>query len=272
MVGSTPPGAQRPSGWQADGTPAAWLPDGPGFAQSTALGQPGAPTQPGMPTQPGAPTQPGVPTQPGQPPFPPAAGFPVGPAAASWSPSGPSAMAGPGRFGGAGTGYGRPVGPAGGFVTPRTEPTAVAGFICSFLMWPVGLVLSIVGLARTGRPGSRGRGLAVAGLLISLMAAVLSVLAASIVVPVYLNQRQIAQETQVTSALGSTRDWLLTTQARNGAFPMALDSTAPATGDVSVRLVVDAAGGAPCLDATLGSTTMVASPQNGYQPVPGSCG
>ncbi|MBU4335972.1 MAG: DUF4190 domain-containing protein [Actinobacteria bacterium] len=249
MTVSTPPdgqassgwqGRQAPPGWQPDGVPVAWVPDG-----VAAVGP-----------------------------------SPAGPAPAAWptagpSTFGPSTFGGPaaaGRFGGSGTGYAPGVAQPPGLLVPRTEPTAVAGFICALLVWPVGLVLSIVGLARTGGPGVRGRGLAVAGLVISLVAALLTGLAASIVVPVYLRQREVVQQSQVSSALGATRDWLLTTQARNGAFPMALDSTAPATGDVDVRLVVDAAGGAPCLDATLGGSTMVALPQNGYQLTAGSCG
>lgn len=51
---------------------------------------------------------------------------------------------------------------------PKTEPMAIAGLILAFFMWPVGLVLSIIALRRTKAPGT-GRGLAIAGLIVSIV-------------------------------------------------------------------------------------------------------
>lgn len=46
---------------------------------------------------------------------------------------------------------------------------AIAGFILAFLFPPVGFILSIVALIRMGRHGGRGRGLAIAGIVISIL-------------------------------------------------------------------------------------------------------
>ena len=44
---------------------------------------------------------------------------------------------------------------------------AIAGFICSFLVSLLGLILSIVGLDRIKKQGGKGKGLAIAGIIIS---------------------------------------------------------------------------------------------------------
>lgn len=56
-------------------------------------------------------------------------------------------------------------------VPPRTTSgLAIAGLILAFLLPPIGLILSIVGLFKTGKGRSKGRGLAVGGIVISLLA------------------------------------------------------------------------------------------------------
>jgi hypothetical protein len=52
------------------------------------------------------------------------------------------------------------------------NPMAVAGFILSLPLCVVGFVLSCIGLRQIGRHGGRGRGLAIAGVVVSLIAMV----------------------------------------------------------------------------------------------------
>lgn len=155
--------------------------------------------------------------------------------------------------------------------SPKVDGVAVAGFVCSLLLWPVGLVLSVVGMRRTKAPTVRGRGLAVAALVLSLLGGAASGLAAFTLGPVYLDQYRAAQQAQVSTALGQTSAWVQDMRARHGGYPLALDSTAPSTDPVRVRLVPDPNGGAPCLDASLGGTTMTATPRSGYRPTDGAC-
>lgn len=140
--------------------------------------------------------------------------------------------------------------------TPRTDGVAVAGFVLSLLLWPLGLVLSLVGLGRTKDGRAKGHGLAVAGVVISLVSAVLAVMMLSVAMPVFTAQQHAAQASQVRSALTSTSVWAQNVVTDTGAYPSALDATTPRTGAVVVGLVPDPAGGPPCLQAVLGEQVM----------------
>ena len=60
--------------------------------------------------------------------------------------------------------------------TPKTNGMAITGFVCSLLCWPLGLVFSIIGMSQTGKdPSQGGRGLAIAGLVISIVFAVITI-------------------------------------------------------------------------------------------------
>ncbi|NMN02482.1 DUF4190 domain-containing protein [Bifidobacterium panos] len=52
----------------------------------------------------------------------------------------------------------------------------IAGFVCSFLISIVGLILSIVGLKQAKQSGERGQGLAIAGIVISAVRIALAIL------------------------------------------------------------------------------------------------
>jgi hypothetical protein len=61
---------------------------------------------------------------------------------------------------------------------PRsTNGLAIAGLILAFLMAPIGLILSIVGLVQAGRRGQKGKGLAIAGVVVSLLSIVTATVA-----------------------------------------------------------------------------------------------
>jgi len=55
--------------------------------------------------------------------------------------------------------------------TPRTSGMAIAGFVCAFFLPLLGLIFSIMGLNQANRSGGqiRGQGLAVAGIVISII-------------------------------------------------------------------------------------------------------
>ena len=56
---------------------------------------------------------------------------------------------------------------------PRTDPVSVLGLAAAFVFWPLGLPLSLVGLRRTRGGRWDGRGLAVGGVVVSVVAALL---------------------------------------------------------------------------------------------------
>lgn len=78
------------------------------------------------------------------------------------------------QFGGQ-PGYGAPAGPGGygGYVPPQDPKNgfAIAGLILFFTV-VLGLIFSILGLVKSGKIGGKGRGLAVAGLILSILAGV----------------------------------------------------------------------------------------------------
>ncbi len=51
---------------------------------------------------------------------------------------------------------------------PKTNGMAIAGFVCAFVFWPLGIIFSAIGLFRAGKLRS-GKGLAIAGLIISVV-------------------------------------------------------------------------------------------------------
>lgn len=158
-------------------------------------------------TQPLAPVNQPVPPTQALPPVTPAAA----PAPASAAPNSPYPGGGSGRRIGSSGLYGSgsaPVYPGGGAVPPQTpynpymqggQPNgqpgwsgsygsvppeanqkynglAIAGFICSFLVSLPGLILSIVGLNQIKKQGGKGKGLAIAGIIISAAGMVIQVI------------------------------------------------------------------------------------------------
>lgn len=107
----------------------------------------------------------------------------------------PAAFGGPTPYPGQAP-YGQP-GYYGPPATPKPTPVlAILSLVFAFLAPIVGLVLAIVALLR-GKVDGNGRGLAIAGLVTSL---VMTPLYAAVALPVYLNQRRLAEEAEVQDA------------------------------------------------------------------------
>jgi hypothetical protein len=62
-----------------------------------------------------------------------------------------------------------------GTVRPRLNVAAVLGLVFAVVFWPVGLVLSVIGLVKARRRQERGRGFAITGLAVSLIAAAVTI-------------------------------------------------------------------------------------------------
>lgn len=58
---------------------------------------------------------------------------------------------------------------------PGTNGMAIAGFVLAFFCTPLGIVFSAIGLSQTSRTGQSGRGLAIAGLVISVVSIVVGI-------------------------------------------------------------------------------------------------
>ena len=62
-------------------------------------------------------------------------------------------------------------------VERKSNTMALAGFICAFVAPLIGLILSIIGSKRAGELGGEGKGMATAGIVISIVTMVLSFIA-----------------------------------------------------------------------------------------------
>lgn len=58
----------------------------------------------------------------------------------------------------------------------KTNIWAILGLIFAFVFWPLGLVFSIVALVQLKSGREQGKGLAIAGLVISIVIAVITIL------------------------------------------------------------------------------------------------
>lgn len=65
--------------------------------------------------------------------------------------------------------------PRDGYDARPTSVAAIVGLIGAFVFWPVGLVASIIGISHTKPGRKKGRGLAIAGLIVSILAAIVAI-------------------------------------------------------------------------------------------------
>lgn len=79
--------------------------------------------------------------------------------------------------------------------TQTTSILAILGLVLAFLLAPVGLVLSVLALPKTGRGRQKGRGLAIAGVIVSIFNMILGiVLIAAIIQGVSAGSDQFREE------------------------------------------------------------------------------
>ena len=70
----------------------------------------------------------------------------------------------------------------------RYNVLAIVGFILAFVFALAGLVVSIIALSQIKKTGERGRGLAIAGIIIGLLSIVFGILYFVLVLPVAMEQ------------------------------------------------------------------------------------
>jgi hypothetical protein len=65
------------------------------------------------------------------------------------------------------------------YAQPKTNGLAIAGFVCAFLFSLVGLILSIIALSQINKSNGmqKGKGLAIAGIIISAVSIAVAILA-----------------------------------------------------------------------------------------------
>ncbi|WP_066582963.1 DUF4190 domain-containing protein [Cellulomonas timonensis] len=127
--------------------------------------------------------------------------------------------------------YGTPLAAQGAPAPTGTDGLAIAGLVLAFLVWPVGLGLSIAALVRTRRSGRPGKGLAIAGIVVSTLAFVATVVSTIILVTagialVEAEEERVAAAAEAVDAAEAAADLEAAEEA--AAAAAAAESEAPA--------------------------------------------
>jgi type IV pilus assembly protein PilA len=123
--------------------------------------------------------------------------------------------------------------PAAHVVATRTSGMAIAGFVCAFVCGVLGLVFSVIGRNECKRSGGtiKGEGLATAGMVISIITIVLSVVGvlAAIAIPAFVDYMHKTKTTEAQLELrhigNAAKDYLIV----HDAFPVGTAPLTPAT-------------------------------------------
>ncbi len=117
-------------------------------------------------------------------------------------------------------------------VAPRTSGMAIAGFVCSFVCSLLGLILSVIGYNECKKSNGTvsGQGLALAGIIISIVGVALSVIWIVILVsiPAFMDYSSKAKTSEARVQLKKIERAAKTAYAMNAEFPK---SSAPLTPD-----------------------------------------
>jgi hypothetical protein len=101
--------------------------------------------------------------------------------------------------------YGQP-----GYQAPKTNTMAILGLVFAFVFSPLGVVFSAIGLKQIKERREGGRGLALAGLIISIISIVLGILLivlfATVLAPAVEKAAQSESAASASSAAGASSD------------------------------------------------------------------
>lgn len=100
-----------------------------------------------------------------------------------------------------------PQDPMGGYGAPQNNDKwnglVIAGFVCAFLIPIVGLILSIIGMVQLNKNGGKSKGMAIAGIIISVVVMVLN----GLLVFSMLNAANSAMQTAATASKNPTSSY-----------------------------------------------------------------
>jgi hypothetical protein len=85
---------------------------------------------------------------------------------------------------------------------PRTNVMAILGLIFAFIFSPLGIIFSAIGLRQIKRRREGGRGLAIAGLVVSIVLFLIGLLVTLIVIPAVLSAVKHQEQTTAADAKG----------------------------------------------------------------------
>jgi len=118
----------------------------------------------------------------------------------------------------------------------KTNALSVIGLIFAFFVPLVGLICSIIGLAQAKKKGEKGKGLAIAGIIISVIVGLLQILTIVLIV-LAVNSSNVTLNTYRDSSVGYSvkypDDWTITPQNVEGGKGIVIKKDYKETGKVS---------------------------------------
>jgi hypothetical protein len=124
--------------------------------------------------------------------------------------------------------------PSGPLAPPaRTSGMAIAGFVCSFFCGVLGLIFSVIGRGECRRSGGaiQGEGLAIAGMVISIVNLVfaLLVLLSTLAIPAFMDAAKKTKQTEALIQLDKIGERAITEYHSTGSFPREAAPLTPST-------------------------------------------
>ncbi len=86
--------------------------------------------------------------------------------------------------------------------TQKTNAMAIVGFIFAFLLPLIGLILSIIGLVQINKKGQKGKGLAIAGIIVSVFVAIFHAIITAIIIAAIVSSNNITLQTYNDTGVG----------------------------------------------------------------------
>lgn len=122
--------------------------------------------------------------------------------------------------------------------SPKTNTLSVVGLVFAFFIPIIGLICSIVGLSQAKKRGEKGKGFAIAGIIISVIVALLQILTIVLIV-VVVNSNNITLKTYRDSTIGYSikypEGWNITPQTVEGSKGIIVKKDYKETGKVSAQ-------------------------------------
>lgn len=120
--------------------------------------------------------------------------------------------------------------------TQKTNAMAIVGFIFAFLLPLIGLILSIIGLVQINKKGQKGKGLAIAGIIVSVFVAIFHAIITAIIIAAIVSSNSITLQTYNNTDVGYSvkypQDWEISQQNVDGAKSVVFKDSYKDTGKI----------------------------------------
>jgi hypothetical protein len=118
----------------------------------------------------------------------------------------------------------------------KTNPLAIIGFILAFFLPLIGFILSLIGLTQINKKKESGKGLAIAGIVVSCVVAVLHLILTMAIVAAVLSSDNVTLKEYNDTSVGYTvkypEGWTISPQAEDGAKGVIINDKYKDTGKV----------------------------------------